>query len=612
MARSMETMTVSVTEGIPSPLTLTLSQTVPAGAILRLRASGVSMLRALQVTAVSVSNGQGELSLPVVHHFSWREMQQDWMWHIKSLSLAQVEVVAPLPRGARLDVHCELVSQEIGAAVIADLTWSLFAGQVASCEAVEFLPLSEPVRLHFVAGPPDHLEAVLKAGGQLLVQGFDVYGNPVPAVGRTATVEPYDRRRPTPHSVPIGAPTWLDEDALGLGPGKRVAVVDDEGRRALSNVWPAAMDGTPVYFGELHWHTDFSGDGQRSLCAALTSARDGLGLDFAGPADHMLPDGTYMQRLPIEQAEICRRFDAPGRFCTLPGAELSGRYGHANLYAADWDTFLAIVQRFPHELQPVWRKAPDSYPLETLAALCPEGKAMIAPHHTNMDSWVSEGVVRDDGRPFWCALYWPVATPLLRQGLRLVEIVQQRGAFESEAPDPVWHGTSGGFGGSVQTALARGHRVGFIGGSDNHTGWPARATGRAGYVGLTAVQAPALDVASLFDALYRRRCYATSGARIVADATLNGHPIGSELALAPGAPREFCIAIHGTAPLDRVQIVSLGAVLADFVTSDTLDFETTWADERPGRPLQDVYYYVRAYQVDGHCVWLSPWWVDLA
>jgi hypothetical protein len=274
---------------------------------------------------------------------------------------------------------------------------------------------------------------------------------------------------------------------------------------------------------------------------------------------------------------------------------------------------LEIIERFPYELLPAWREGQNGYPLEILSALCPEGRAMIVPHHTNMDSSVRAGVVHKDGRPFWCAMHWPLATPLMRQGVRLVEMVQNRGAFEAEAPDPLWRAAWGGFGGSVQTALLRGHRLGFVGGTDNHTGWPTRLSGVAGYGGLTGIQAPCLDSASLFTSLYARRCYATSGARIVADATLNGYPMGSELTLAPAAQRTFRVRVYGTAPLDAVQIVSSGVVLADLpLEAGSSDFDGEWEDLRPGRPLQDVVYYVRARQADGHCAWLSPFWVDLA
>ena len=74
----------------------------------------------------------------------------------------------------------------------------------------------------------------------------------------------------------------------------------------------------------------------------------------------------------------------------------------------------------------------------------------------------------------------------------------------------------------------------------------------------------------------------------------------------------FKIRICGAAPLEAVQIVSFGCVLAELpVDGKSLDFEAEWRDERPGRPLEDYYYYVRARQADGHRVWLSPWWVDL-
>jgi len=41
------------------------------------------------------------------------------------------------------------------------------------------------------------------------------------------------------------------------------------------------------------------------------------------------------------------------------------------------------------------------------------------------------------------------------------------------------------------------------------------------------------------------------------------------------------------------------------------DFDSEWADERPGRALEDAYYYVGAREADGHCVWLSPFWIDV-
>ncbi len=625
MACQGEMLTVPVSADFPSPLELTLTKSVPSGTLLRLRASGVMMLRSLKVVAVSAYCDRDaktvEVPLDVVQHFSWEAMQQHWMKHLRTLALAAVEVPRDLKAGTRIKVHCKpgALARELGSPafnVVAGLTWRLLVGRVKTLEAVDFAPVALPLTIRFVAGPTDRLDAMLKSDGHVLVQQFDAFGNPThPQPGEDLTVSTGElalQVSPTPSVAVTAVP--LSPKGGGAEPlPLRVRVEDRAGRSAESHALPVASDGTPIYFGEIHWHTDFSGDGQRTLVEALTSARDELGLDFAGSTDHLSPDGTYIQRLPIEQVEICRRFDDPGQFCTLLGAELSGRYGHVNLYAADAEAFLAIVRRFPHELLPVWREDPDRYPLDVLAALCPEGKAMIVPHHTNMDSSASAGVVRSDGRSFWCALHWPLVTPLLRQGLRLVEIVQNHGAFETEMPDALWRVRWGRLGGSVRTGLLRGHRLGFVGGSDNHMGWPTRLDMGGGYGGLTAVQASRLDGAVLFDALYRRHCYATSGARIVVDATLNGLPMGSELSLPPDAERVFRISVRGTAPLAAVQIISLGAILADLPVGDmSPDLELRWSDDRPGRPLDDVYYYIRIRQSDGHCAWLSPWWVDRA
>jgi hypothetical protein len=58
-------------------------------------------------------------------------------------------------------------------------------------------------------------------------------------------------------------------------------------------------------------------------------------------------------------------------------------------------------------------------------------------------------------------------------------------------------------------------------------------------------------------------------------------------------------------------VISWDCVAGDIaVDRDSPDLDATWVDERPGRPMSGVYYYVRIRQQDGHCAWLSPWWFD--
>ena len=55
------------------------------------------------------------------------------------------------------------------------------------------------------------------------------------------------------------------------------------------------------------------------------------------------------------------------------------------------------------------------------------------------------------------------------------------------------------------------------------------------------------------DAFFGRRTYATTGDRILLDVQVNGEPAGSEVA--SDGSVELRVAVHGTAPIDRVDII---------------------------------------------------------
>ncbi len=583
---------VCVTEEKFPPALFRLDRPVQAGELIRISAAGPTMLDSLRINRV-YADGAPEISFEVVHRYTRAEMEQDWNWYISTGSMVVVRVPAVCPAGSHFVVEAGSRQQQAGGgnspldevARYSGIVWTLAAGSVTEARALQAAPVAAPVDLRLMAGPAARVEAWLKPDGTVRACQFDAFGNP------------------------LGASEVFRPDAGSVDNTGRVTLTSPFGA-VRTNARPECLDGTPLWFGEFHWHTDFSSDGQRPLADALASARDELGLDFAGPGDHLWASGGYGRKGPKDQAQICCTFDEPGRFCTIAGAELSRRYGHANLYALDFDTFCGIVDRFPGELQPAWAKEPDRYGLDALIRLCVPGKSLLIPHHSNMDSFVRERVVHADGRPYWCALHFPL--PADRAILRLFEMVQSRGAFESEEADEDWRIYDGGLGGSARTALTRGYRIGFVAGTDNHCGWPTRGLGGL-YTGITVVQAPVLDTRSIFNALHARRCYATSGARMVADITLNGHPMGSEIVQEPGAERLFRIRVRGTAPLTHVQLIHLGYVLKEFeLAPDSPDFDAEWADTRPGRPLEDAWYYLRIRQRDGHCAWLSPFWIDYA
>ncbi|MDA0711150.1 MAG: DUF3604 domain-containing protein [bacterium] len=117
---------------------------------------------------------------------------------------------------------------------------------------------------------------------------------------------------------------------------------------------------------------------------------------------------------------------------------------------------------------------------------------------------------------------------------------------------------------TAQAVLAQGIIAGFAAGSNSRYGVgrdAQRAEAGRGYPGgLTAVFADSLDQNDLFTALRERRCYATTGARILMDVTIAGHSMGRLIEVSADnettlKERRVSARISGTAPIDRVEVI---------------------------------------------------------
>ena len=133
---------------------------------------------------------------------------------------------------------------------------------------------------------------------------------------------------------------------------------------------------------------------------------------------------------------------------------------------------------------------------------------------------------------------------------KLVEIYSMHGSFE-------WFGNM---------YLKNGFEVGFIGASDDHRskpGYGAAYPGRLSQVpGLAAVMASEKTPDALFDAMRGLSVYATSGERILLDARLNDHGMGSRLGLDEvSTQRRLDVRVNGTAAIDRIDVVKNGGVV---------------------------------------------------
>ena len=149
----------------------------------------------------------------------------------------------------------------------------------------------------------------------------------------------------------------------------------------------------------------------------------------------------------------------------------------------------------------------------------------------------------------------------------LVEIFSEHGCSESvTAPGPfIRHSMSGRDTiNTIGRQLEKGLRFGFTASSDSHRGYPG-AYGE----GVVGVWARDLSAASLFEAFRARRTYAATGDRIVLDVSINGRPMGSEIAAT--ADRQIDVRVRGEDAVAMVEVIRNGRVIHRHFPEDSLD-----------------------------------------
>jgi len=348
-----------------------------------------------------------------------------------------------------------------------------------------------------------------------------------------------------------------------------------------------------IYWGDLHSHTHYSWDGVGHN--NFEYARNTSGLDFYAMTDHSDPPvGKYAEGLGPGAPRVWAEYNAltdkhhdPGRFVTLHAYEcsLEDPYGHHNVF-------------FRGKPGPLLAEGDVSLP-ELWKALT-AGEALTIPHHT--------------GKMPFPIFWYPHDADLDRN----IEIYSAHGlseAYEPSHPLSFENSTFTDPSKSVkgpqyaQDAWVQGLELSTIASSDDHRAHPGQPQ-----FGLAAVAAKNLTRDGIFDALYERRTYGTTGARILLDFTIEGESAGRQV-VARGAPL-LSVEAHGTADIEIVEVLRYSGSPGGFEVIYTLwpgamDFRWTQTDESF---RQDSIYYARLRQVGVirdriAMAWSSPIWL---
>jgi hypothetical protein len=505
---------------------------------------------------------------------------------INQLYLCTIQVTKSLAEGTRLVFPFGVVSAP-HAAIAGDLQVRV---RRAGCEVFE--KVGEPIPLRNAPGPLARLEGRVSASAdaqgkrRMVVYATDANLNPLPKYRGSVELQVDGEVLGLPAAIEIGADGRGVIEGIeiqGDGPVRITTRDAKHGVEAQSG--PVRSPGERQhYFGGIHFHTRLSVDGDREPREAYAYARDHLNLDVVAMTDHAPIGAGWQECLAVNE-----EFYDPGRFVTIPAWESSNAYGHANLFL-----------RTPDVDGGTWNWKPDLSPSQVTW----DKDVVMVPHHPNCGQIVEYGKHREVmGQSFyWSKYHWEFPN----ERARLVEIVQGRGNFEADALDDYWGIRLGEQGASVQDALARGWRLGFVAGTDNHQGHPTHNPGA--YVGLTCFRATELTREAVWQAMDERFTYATSGVPIVCDYAVNGVRSGAEGALSAGEGVHFSAQLHGTAPIETVEIISGGQCVWQS-RPNSWDVELDGV-ELPVPEGASAYYYLRLRQADGHRAWLSPVWLD--
>lgn len=339
-----------------------------------------------------------------------------------------------------------------------------------------------------------------------------------------------------------------------------------------------------LFWGETHGHSNLSDGGSRGPDFFFDYARNIRRFDFAALADHAF--GLAVNGHWRELREAVERHDRPGEFAAILGYEIMNPYdrdpglGHRNLYFPDGEGRLVMA-----DFQP---GSGGTFVDEDIAAYRGIWDPAI-PLAASIEDFFSEMAETEF---LWTAHHCGTVDPCEKDVLELFEACSEWGRSD-DVPERNRSTLTLG------ELSAQGVNVGLFGNSDDHAAKAgAKRTAHANGAirhpsGITAVFSQRLSRGAIYAALKGKRCYATTGARmlIVPEVTRSNERLDIRLTLA------------GTDGLDEIAVFKNGEEVASLQVDGKFTTEFTWRDDVFA---DGDFCHVRIRQRDGEMAWINP------
>ncbi len=452
--------------------------------------------------------------------------------------------------GIRVQTYCESRFQ--------------FRVLVDAIATYDYVALPESPVIAILPGPGVQWRAVLPTqirAGQLFrlaIKADDKWGNTSNQVNATLKLEGSPSISDLPHSVRFEAgqfATLVDGLSVRVPGVYTIGIRDGSGSRLCTSnpIEVVPSDAHDVHFwGDTHGQSDET-LGTNSAREYFEFGRDKAFLDVMG---HQGNDFQITGAFWRELNELSRAFDVPGRFVCIPGYEWSANTavgGDRNVhYRHEGETIHRSSHAQIFDANDRHDETTDAHTAHELFVKLKEKDCIVMAH---VGGRYADITYAHDGR---------VETA--------VEVHSAWGTFD-------W---------ILSDAFDQGYRVGVVANSDGHKGRPGAcypgASFFGSYGGLTCFIAPSLDRDAIFECMRRRHHYATTGNRMLLDVRVRTHSDATlfhrdpavfatattertrelrmgDIARLADDDIEFDVAIVGSAPIERVEIMEGDEVL---------------------------------------------------
>ncbi len=319
---------------------------------------------------------------------------------------------------------------------------------------------------------------------------------------------------------------------------------------------------------DLHCHTHLSFDAVGTPDQIFNIARH-LGLDGAAIADHDVTPGEHL--IVVAHAN---HYNAPGQFIALAATEI------APARPAFGDKHIIWFSDNPPLLVSLFHPGEAFFDRGLYHDLAAKAGGLVITH----DGSFLRGVVDIDEQDLRCERLLQISST---HAGRVFDEYEKFRPGVSRWPETYPR---------LHDALRRGFVYGLVGGSDTHHSAPE---------GRTIALVESLTRQALREALFARRCYATTGPWLALTFEIAGHPMGSVIENPPSSAEAVARAAADE-PIARLVLVEPSGERAAEANSTTA--EARWQI----RPAADGHWaYVRVEFASGHLAWSSPIWLGL-